>query len=171
MTLTHQDVRHILSILEHAEHLDSIDLKIGDFQLQARKPGALRHEAEAAAWPVTSQQGGLSKVAASAGPSTADAPVAAQTQQTQLDMAAGMVAVCAPMLGTFYTRPSPDQPPFVGVGSTVQADDTVGLVEVMKMFNSIKAGVSGTVQRIVAESGKPVQQGQTLLLIEPSTQA
>ncbi len=75
------------------------------------------------------------------------------------------------MLGTFYSRPSPDQPPFVSEGTAVQADDTVGLVEVMKMFNSIKAGVSGTVRRIVAQSGKPVQQGQTLLLIEPTVQA
>ncbi len=190
MTLSHQDVRNILSVLDHAEHLESIDLRIGDFQLQARKAGALRPETGAAAgW--AAQQGarpeltsaaitGATPVATSgtthatpvevpAAMASAHAEALAPPQQP--DIPAGVVTVCAPMLGTFYSRPSPDQPPFVSEGTAVQADDTVGLVEVMKMFNSIKAGVSGTVRRIVAQSGKPVQQGQTLLLIEPTEQA
>jgi len=83
----------------------------------------------------------------------------------------GLVAVRAPMVGTFYLRPSPDQPPFVAVGSTVQADDTVCLVEVMKMFNTVKAGVTGTVERIVVENGKPVQHDQIVLLIKPAQEA
>ena len=81
----------------------------------------------------------------------------------------GLIAVRAPMVGTFYLRPSPDQPPFVAVGSTVQADDTVCLVEVMKMFNTVKAEVSGTVERIVIENGKPVQHDQIVMLIKPAT--
>lgn len=167
MTLSHQDVRNILSILDHAEHLESIDLRIGDFRLQARKPGATPHEAEAAMLPAAPQEMAPMAQEAPVKPAT---PNMAGVGQAPLEIPVGMVAVCAPMLGTFYARPSPDQPPFVGVGAAVQAHDTVGLVEVMKMFNSIKAGVAGTVQRIVAESGKTVQQGQTLLLIAPDSQ-
>lgn len=167
MPLSHQDVRNILNILDHAEHLEAIDLRIGDFQLQARKPGAARQEAETTAWPMMTPSDRPTKPATSA-----DAPAApsAAVVTSELDIPVGMVPVCAPMLGTYYTKPSPDQPPFVSVGATVQAHDTVGLVEVMKMFNSVKAGVSGTVQRIVAESGKPVRQGQVLLLIAPTPQ-
>src|SRR4029453_18968679 len=65
------------------------------------------------------------------------------------EVPAGLVAVRSPMVGTFYLRPSPDQPPFVTAGGAVQEGDTVCLVEVMKMFNTVKAGVAGTVERIV----------------------
>ena len=86
-------------------------------------------------------------------------------------MPQGLVAVRAPMVGTFYLRPSPDQPPFVTVGSMVQADDTVCLVEVMKMFNTVKAGVRGTIERIVIENGKPVHHDQIVMLIKPAQEA
>jgi acetyl-CoA carboxylase biotin carboxyl carrier protein len=65
-------------------------------------------------------------------------------------------------------RPSPDQPRFVEVGSAVHAGDTVCLVEVMKMFNSVQAGVAGTVERILIDDGKPVQHDQIVMLIKPS---
>ena len=168
MPLSHQDVRNILNILDHAEHLESIDLRIGDFQLQARKPGALRQETDSTVWPMMSQPAGSMKSAVPADVATTSRQTVVETEQAIPD---GMVPVLAPMLGTFYARPSPDQPPFVSVGAIVHASDTVGLIEVMKMFNSVKAGVSGTVQRIVAESGKPVRQGQILLLIAPTSQA
>ncbi|MET0544523.1 MAG: biotin/lipoyl-containing protein, partial [Variovorax sp.] len=54
------------------------------------------------------------------------------------------------------------------VGGTVHADDTVCLVEVMKMFNTVKAGVGGTVERILVDNGKPVTHDQILMLIQPS---
>jgi acetyl-CoA carboxylase biotin carboxyl carrier protein len=79
--------------------------------------------------------------------------------------------VRAPMVGTFYLRPSPDQPPFVAVGDVVQATDTVCLVEVMKMFNSVKAGVGGTIERILIDAGKTVQHDQILMLIKPAKEA
>jgi acetyl-CoA carboxylase biotin carboxyl carrier protein len=75
------------------------------------------------------------------------------------------------MVGTFYLRPSPDQPPFVAVGDVVQAADTVCLVEVMKMFNSVKAGVAGTIERILIDAGKTVQHDQILMLIKPAKEA
>jgi acetyl-CoA carboxylase biotin carboxyl carrier protein len=73
--------------------------------------------------------------------------------------------VRAPMVGTFYTSPAPDKPPFVTVGQSVKAGDTLGIIEAMKMFNPIEAEVSGTVLKVLAESGQPVEFDQPLFVI------
>lgn len=88
------------------------------------------------------------------------APAAADT--------AGLVAIESPMVGTFYTAPNPDSPPFVTVGATVGPDSTVCLIEAMKVFNEIKAEVAGTIERVLVENGKPVEYGQKLFLVRPS---
>ncbi|SDZ15198.1 acetyl-CoA carboxylase biotin carboxyl carrier protein [Lysobacter sp. yr284] len=73
--------------------------------------------------------------------------------------------VRAPMVGTFYTSPAPDKPSFVSVGQTVKAGDTLAIIEAMKMFNPIEADVSGTVLKILAESGQPIEFDQPLFVI------
>ncbi|WP_363798865.1 acetyl-CoA carboxylase biotin carboxyl carrier protein [Lysobacter firmicutimachus] len=73
--------------------------------------------------------------------------------------------VRAPMVGTFYTSPAPDKPAFVSVGQTVKAGDTLAIIEAMKMFNPIEADVSGTVLKILAESGQPIEFDQPLFVI------
>jgi acetyl-CoA carboxylase biotin carboxyl carrier protein len=73
--------------------------------------------------------------------------------------------VRSPMVGTFYASPAPDKPPFVTVGQVVNAGDTLGIVEAMKMFNPIEADVGGTVLAIVGESGQPVEFDQPLFVI------
>ena len=73
--------------------------------------------------------------------------------------------VRAPMVGTFYTSPGPDKPAFVTVGQAVKAGDTLGIIEAMKMFNPIEAEVSGTVLKVLAESGQPVEFDQPLFVI------
>ena len=80
------------------------------------------------------------------------------------DLPDGMV-LRSPMVGTFYASPSPDKPPFVSVGQSVKAGDTLGIIEAMKMFNPIEADVSGTVLKILAESGQPVEFDQPLFVI------
>ena len=73
--------------------------------------------------------------------------------------------VRAPMVGTFYASPAPDKPSFVSVGQAVKAGDTLGIIEAMKMFNPIEADVSGTVLKILAESGQPIEFDQPLFVI------
>ena len=75
------------------------------------------------------------------------------------------VVVRSPMVGTFYASPSPDKPAFVSVGQAVKAGDTLGIIEAMKMFNPIEADVSGTVLKIMTESGQPVEFDQPLFVI------
>jgi acetyl-CoA carboxylase biotin carboxyl carrier protein len=81
---------------------------------------------------------------------------------------AGLAAIVSPMVGTFYTSPNPDSPAFVNVGTSVGTETTVCLIEAMKVFNEIKAEVSGTIERVLVESGKAVEYGQKLFLVRPS---
>lgn len=78
------------------------------------------------------------------------------------------IAVKAPMLGHFYAAPKPGAPPFVTVGETVAADDTVAILEVMKLMNHVKAGVAGQVARIDVVNGDLVEFDQTMVYIDPA---
>jgi len=77
------------------------------------------------------------------------------------------IAIVAPLTGVFYASPSPASPPFVAVGDTVQAGQVVSIVEAMKVFNEIKAEISGTVTAIVAQNGDLVQKGEALIRVKP----
>jgi acetyl-CoA carboxylase biotin carboxyl carrier protein len=84
------------------------------------------------------------------------------------DSEAGLVAVVSPMVGTFYGSPKPDAPAFAKVGDNVSPDTTVCLVEAMKVFNEIKAETSGTIVKVLVQSGSAVEYGQKLFLVRPS---
>jgi acetyl-CoA carboxylase biotin carboxyl carrier protein len=73
--------------------------------------------------------------------------------------------IVSPMVGTFYRAASPEAPPFVDVGKTVNEDTVVGIIEAMKVMNEIKAETSGVIAEAVAENGKPVQFGQALFRV------
>ncbi len=76
------------------------------------------------------------------------------------------VALIAPLTGVFYAAPAPTAPPYVQVGETVQAGQVVCIVEAMKVFNEIKAEVSGTVTAILAEAGQLVRKGDALMRVQ-----
>jgi acetyl-CoA carboxylase biotin carboxyl carrier protein len=80
----------------------------------------------------------------------------------------GGVTIEAPMLGVFYRAPSPGAPPFVDVGSHVEADTIVCIIEVMKMMNSVPAGIAGTIAEIHVENAEAVEYGQALFRVEPT---
>ena len=89
----------------------------------------------------------------------AEAPPAAQEH---------LVEINSPMVGTFYRSPSPGAEPYVGVGSEVDADTVVCIIEAMKVMNEIKAEVSGRIVEILVEDVEPVEYGQVLFLVEPA---
>jgi acetyl-CoA carboxylase biotin carboxyl carrier protein len=72
------------------------------------------------------------------------------------------------MVGTYYSSSSPDAPPFVNVGSQVRADSTVCVIEAMKVFTDIPAGVNGVVAEILVKNGQPVEYGQSLFRVNPA---
>lgn len=79
----------------------------------------------------------------------------------------GLVAVRAPMTGTFYAAPEPGNPPFVTVGQRVVATDIVCIIEVMKLFNSVPAGTDGEVVEIARSNEDPVKAGEPVIWIRP----
>ena len=79
----------------------------------------------------------------------------------------GLLVIKSPTVGTFYSSPSPDDPPFVTVGSRIGPDTIVCIVEAMKVFNQIPAEVSGTIVEILANSGDSVEFGQPLYRVRP----
>jgi acetyl-CoA carboxylase biotin carboxyl carrier protein len=82
----------------------------------------------------------------------------------------GSTAIRSPMLGTFYRAPKPDAPPFVEVGRFVTEEDAVCIIEVMKLFNTVKAGVRGRIAKICSENAQLVEYKQVLFLVEETTE-
>lgn len=79
----------------------------------------------------------------------------------------GLIAIKAPMVGTFYASSEPESPPFVSVGSEVGEETPVCIIEAMKVFNEIKAEVSGTIEQILVRNEQAVEYGQTIMLVRP----
>ena len=161
-SLTYRDVVEILRLVNESSRCESFELQLGDLSLSATR---------GAAAPTSP--------AASTGPAAPSAIPAASAQTEQqlgggeaaagvhTGTGTGLVAVRAPMLGTFYRAPAPGEPPYVEPGDVVGEDVTIGLIDVMKLFTQIPAGVAGRVVEIVAQDATLVEYGQPLLLIEP----
>jgi len=89
----------------------------------------------------------------------------ATTEQTESQH---IVPITAPMVGTFYTSPSPDADPYVKVGDFIRPGQTIGIIEAMKIMNDVPAEIGGRVVEIVAQNGQAVEYGQPLMLVDTS---
>jgi acetyl-CoA carboxylase biotin carboxyl carrier protein len=143
MALSDDDVREILRLIDDAE-LDELRIETEGLSLHvvrggsapAGEPTPARSEAE---------------------------PGEATSTPSPVEVGA---TVEAPMIGVFYRAPSPGAQPFVDVGTPVEADTIVCLIEVMKMMNSVAAGVAGTIAELHVENAQPVEYGQPLFRVE-----
>ncbi|OGF52858.1 MAG: acetyl-CoA carboxylase, biotin carboxyl carrier protein [Candidatus Fraserbacteria bacterium RBG_16_55_9] len=104
-----------------------------------------------------------SAAAAPAKPMDANAPLPTKAEPLPLS---GYI-IKAPLVGTFFRRPSSDEDPYVEVGDRVEVGTTLCLIEAMKVMNEVRAERAGTVKEILVENGKPVDYGQALMVIEP----
>ncbi len=144
MPLTAEDVAEITRLLEESQ-FDELHLEHAGFKLTLKRGAAVRREAASASAPAASP-------APASAASTSDASV---------------LEVTAPFVGIFYRAPRPGAPPYIEVGSQVEEDTTVGIIEVMKLMNAVRAEVSGTVFEVLVEDGAVVEYGQVLLRIAP----
>ena len=151
MTLTAKEVAEITRLLEESS-FDELRLEIDGLKLHLRRGAAV------AAQPVPDTAAAVVAV-----PVAPVAPDSAPTSRAGDDV--HLQDVPAPMLGTFYRSPKPGEPPFVEVGSPVEADTIVGIIEVMKLMNTVRAGVRGTVTELLARDGALVEYGETLLRV------
>jgi acetyl-CoA carboxylase biotin carboxyl carrier protein len=163
MALTHEDVANILKIIDESDY-DEVRLEFGDLKLHVQKHGALTDGGASLPMRIEAR----TPAAAAPAPAAPVPPAASAARAAPTAIPPGMVAVRAPMLGTFYRASAPGESPFVEVGDKVSATDTVCLVEVMKLFNSVKAGVAGTVVSILADNATMVEFDQALVIIDPA---
>jgi len=159
MELTHNDVKSIIGIIDDAKHLDDIELVFAGFRLHVKRSAGGDGGGRAAPSPSVD----ASRPVALAKPAETARPAA--RGRAEQPAAEGEIVIRAPMLGTFYRAPSPGEKPFVEVGQRVTPDDSVGVIEVMKLFNSIRAGVHGTIVRINAENAALVEFNEALIVI------
>jgi len=147
------DVKKVRRLIElMMEHdLSELDLKQADNRVRIRRGGeVVAYSAPAA--PIARPAAAAAEPAAAAKDSAADAR---------------MLVIKSPMVGTFYKATGPDAGPFVKVGDRIGPEKTVCIVEAMKVFNEIPAGVSGQVVAILVENGAPVEFGQPLIKVDP----
>jgi acetyl-CoA carboxylase biotin carboxyl carrier protein len=162
MDLTEDDVREILKLFEQSK-FDYMHLEQGELKMTVSKNGynpAAAAQAPAATLPPTAA---VRTAVPTAAPAPAAAPAAAPVEAVD----AGLIPVTAPMVGTFYAAPSPQDPPYVTEGAKVAVGAALGLIEVMKVFTGVKTEVAGTVEKIVVKNAQAVEFGQTLFLIRP----
>jgi acetyl-CoA carboxylase biotin carboxyl carrier protein len=95
------------------------------------------------------------------------APMAMSAAPAPAEESAKMLEIKSPMVGTFYSAPSPDAKPFVNVGSSVSEETDVCVIEAMKVFNNVKAECRGTIAKILVNNGQAVEFGQVLFLVKP----
>ena len=149
MALSAEDVREILRIIDESD-LAELQIETEGFSMHVVK-GERRIDA-----PAPRPTRAAREPDASAPPTPA------------ADERDGLVTIPAPMLGTFYRAEAPGQPPFVEVGRQVEPDTIVCIIEVMKMMNSVPAGVAGTITEVVAENAELVEYGEPLFRVEPA---
>jgi acetyl-CoA carboxylase biotin carboxyl carrier protein len=151
------DVRKIRRLVElMKEHdLSEIDLQQGELRIQLRRTCT-------ATSPVVGVAPAPVAAPAMAGPPASESGVSVAAES----LAKGIVLIKSPMVGTFYTAPDPESPPFVKVGDHVGQETTVCIVEAMKVFNQIPAEASGRILAVLVENGAPVEFGQPLFKVD-----
>lgn len=160
MSLTKHDIDEIMRLLE-ASRFDRLSLEVDGMKLELARSGAL---------PRASTSSARADVGNDPLPFPAPAPSPARPEPVEgprRSAEEGLVEVKSPLLGVFYRAPKPGEPAFVEVGSRVEADTVIGIIEVMKLMNSARAGVAGEVVEIFGVNGEMVEHGEALMLVRP----
>lgn len=150
--LSYEDLLQIVQLINSSSQCVEFNLKFGDIQIEIRKKNTdekIANIEESTTYRKTNEP-----------KETLDLVAIESIPQ-------GSKNVNAPMVGTFYRSSEPGAPAFVEVGQHVKEEDTVCIIEVMKLFTSISAGYSGTVTHILVNDAEPVEYGQVLIVIDP----
>jgi acetyl-CoA carboxylase biotin carboxyl carrier protein len=161
--LSEDDVRKINRIIEtlNQSTFDYLQVEIGEFKLTIAKGQAPAVELMRATAEIDAT------VTGGTGQRLDGPPAAGLSSAAAKDD--GTIAIAAPLVGRFYSQPEPGAAPFVVAGSEVGEDTTVGLIEVMKTFNAVRAGVTGIVTEICVQDAALVEYGQALFRVRPKS--
>ena len=178
-SMNDEEVRQIALLVETLDRSTFDYLQIGVGNLQVTIGKGIMPLAPPIHMVASGAASGMAAIPAQAQPvatpaaNSAPAPaIVAAQPAAQVDKARpaqdGTVDVVAPMMGRFYAKPEPGSAPFVAVGSVVEHDATVGLIEIMKVFNAVQAGVNGIVTEICVQDAQFIEFGQVLFRIRPA---
>ena len=162
MDLSFNELRELLETLNQTD-IAELKLKSDAFELTLRKPSALQPDVVMSAAPAAPAvpMGALPAPAAVPTPVESAAPSAPTVDSS-------LVEITAPMVGTFYRAPAPDEAMFVEVGDRIASGQTVCIIEAMKLMNELEAEVSGEIVDILVENAEPVEFGQALMRVRPA---
>jgi len=163
VSLTGKDVAEIARLLGESQ-FSSLDLKMGDFKLRIRRDGA----GGGGRWVADEDEPreDQPQPEGNAGVEPPPSPPPAGSAAPASEAAPGEVEVPAPLLGNYYAAPRPGEDPFVSVGDRVEPDTVIAIIEVMKLMNSVRAGVSGTVVAVLPENGSAIEKGQPIIRVK-----
>ena len=153
-------IKQVVDLMKKSD-LSEFEIQDQDFKLRIKRDLPGRAPVAAPAAPVAAAP---APVAAAPAPVASAAPV--PTAPAASDPSIKLVT--SPMVGTYYATPSPDNPPFVTVGSPIKADSVVCIIEAMKVMNEIQAEISGTVVECLVANGTSVEFGQPLFRVKVS---
>jgi len=159
MNLNHRDIQAIIRLVDDSPY-DELRLANDDFSLYLKRTAegwVQQQETLKAAQPLETSL-------------ASSAPQAAQRQASEAAVTeTGLVDIRAPMIGTFYRSPQPGAAPFVEIGSAVEPNTLIAIIEVMKLMSSIPALCHGTVREILVQDAQLVAKGQLLMRVKPGT--
>ncbi|MEN6384665.1 MAG: acetyl-CoA carboxylase biotin carboxyl carrier protein [Phycisphaerales bacterium] len=152
----HTDLKKVKELIELMIEKDLVEVEIvqGDDKIHLKRPGSHISIAAPAPMPMMVPQAPVSAPASAASAGSA-------SEDDKLG------AIKSPIIGTFYSSPSPDSPPYVKVGDHVTADTIVCIIEAMKVMNEIKAETTGTIEKALVTNGQTVEYGQVLFNVRP----
>lgn len=162
MALTFREVDQILRIIEEFP-ASEVRFEYGDLKIHVRRAGSDGPRQPVALAPSRPERPAAQTATAS---STASPP--APPEAAKPEVRKGLIAVTSPMMGVFYSAPSPGAEPCVKAGQAVAKGDDIGIIEVMKIMNMIRAPCAGTVVEVVAQNAQTVASGAALVWIRPS---
>lgn len=168
-SLSDDEVRQIALLVETLDRssFDFLQLDVGNMKVTIGKGNAPPVAGAAApASAVTAPPVATSSPAVQAAAAAPVAPAPAAGTGVRADD--GTVTIVAPLMGRFYAKPEPGAAPFVAVGAEVNADTTVGLIEVMKVFTAVRAGVSGVITEICVQDAEFIEYGHVLFRVRPA---
>ncbi|BFM39895.1 acetyl-CoA carboxylase biotin carboxyl carrier protein [Synechocystis sp. LKSZ1] len=162
MSINFAELRELLGAISQTD-ITEVTLETDEFKLSVRKANSsiLLETPTVVTTPLPAPPPMVSST-----PAPESAPVLEVASPSPLEQK--WTAITSPMVGTFYRAPAPDEPPFVEVGDSIRKEQTVCIIEAMKLMNEIEAEISGQVMEIVVANGEPVEYGQTLMWIKPA---
>ncbi|MGD1900402.1 MAG: acetyl-CoA carboxylase biotin carboxyl carrier protein [Phormidesmis sp.] len=162
------ELRELVAALNQTDIAELI-LKNAEFELTLRKPSALQPDVVVSSAASAPAVPAAAPIPNGVVPQTAPAPAPSSEPVLPSTPAVdpSLVEITAPMVGTFYRSPAPDESAFVEVGDRIQSGQTVCIIEAMKLMNELEAEVSGEIVDILVENAEPIEFGQPLMRVRP----